>query len=177
LQHRETGIYAGCVRLILGAGRADAHFPFEEVMRNAGQVFDPVDLGPAWRAVSGEISRVAVVAQFRRRRNERNFPDNPPQDDAGATPERRSFPHIAVGLYLGAAAMGLSRGLERVFAIMEPKLARRLRTYGIEFEAVGDPLEHHGMRIPYRLEKDNFERNMAPPIRALLAQILRDLAT
>lgn len=176
LQHRESAQLAGCVRLIMGGADTTAPFPFEQAMRSAGQVPDLAALGPAWRGHSGEISRVAVVSEFRRRRSERDQPAPSPEDEDPVNPERRVFPHIAMGLYLGAAAMGLERGLGRVFAIMEPKLTRRLRIYGIEFDPVGEPLEHHGLRIPYCLERKNFERNMAPPIRALLEQILKDLS-
>ncbi len=176
LQHRESQQFVGCVRLIMAGAAGAAIFPFEIALRHAGHALDCPGLQPDWRVGAGEISRVAVISQFRRRRNEQNHPDNPPDDEPDVIPERRVFPHIAMGLYLGAAALGLSRGLERVFAIMEPKLARRLRSYGIEFEQVGAPLEHHGLRIPYCLLRDSFERNMAPPIRALLDTILADLA-
>ncbi len=176
LQHRESQQFVGCVRLVMAEKAPATPFPMELALRNAGHTLEFPGLVEGWRASTGEISRVAVISQFRRRRNEQNHPDNPPDEEPDVTPERRVFPHIAMGLYLGAAALGLSRGLERVFAIMEPKLARRLRSYGIEFEQVGVPLEHHGLRIPYCLQRDSFERNMAPPIRALLDTILEDLA-
>ena len=176
LQHRESQQFVGCVRLIMAATAQTSLFPFELALRNAGHLLEAPGLLEDWRASAGEISRVAVISPFRRRHNEQNYPDNPPAEEANVIPERRVFPHIAMGLYLGAAALGLSRGLERVFAIMEPRLARRLRSYGIEFEPVGAPLEHHGLRIPYCLQRHSFERNMAPPIRAFLDTILEDLA-
>lgn len=176
LRHRESNQFIGCVRLIMARGEETAPFPFELAMRDAGHALDTRGFDADWRVSGGEISRVAVISQFRRRRHERDYPDNPPDDEPEISPERRVFPHIAIGLYLGAAALGMSHALERVFAIMEPKLARRLRTYGIEFEQVGVPLEHHGLRIPYCLQRHLFEDRVTPPIRALLNTFLEDLS-
>jgi N-acyl amino acid synthase of PEP-CTERM/exosortase system len=149
LQHRPSGQFIGCVRLVLVPLGKPLRFPFENVV--APMAADLATYGAGWRANAGEISRVAVISRFRRRTTERERPDNIPEEVERASPERRVFPHIAVGLYLGAAALALSRGLNRVFAIMEPRLARRLRAYGIEFEVVGQPVEHHGVRVPYCL--------------------------
>ncbi len=174
LQHRATMQFIGCVRLVLIPLGIASRFPFERVIAPMEQ--ELATYGSGWRANAGEISRVAVVSQFRRRRNERDRPDSFPDEERAPAVERRVFPHIAVGLYLGAAALGLSRGLQRVFAIMEPRLARRLRSYGIDFEVVGEPVEHHGLRIPYCLTRQAFERSMTSDIRALLDVIRDDLA-
>lgn len=175
LRHRPSSQLAGCVRLVMRGTDPSAPFPFEHAMAHGGHPLDTTGLAADWRARCGEISRIAVVAQFRRRRNERERPETDIEENRSASPERRVFPHIAMGLYLGAAAMGLQRGLESVFAIMEPKLARRLRLYGIEFEAVGEPFEHRGTRVPYRLRRDSFLGNITPPIRGLLRVIEADL--
>jgi N-acyl amino acid synthase of PEP-CTERM/exosortase system len=175
LRHRPSARFAGCVRLVMRGTDPTTPFPFEQAMSQGGHPLDTAGLADDWRSRCGEISRIAVVSQFRRRRNERERPETDIEDGSAANPERRVFPHIAMGLYLGAAAMGLRRGLESVFAIMEPKLARRLRLYGIEFEAVGEPFEHHGTRVPYRLRRDSFLKTITPPIRGLLDIIENDL--
>jgi N-acyl amino acid synthase of PEP-CTERM/exosortase system len=173
LQHRASGKFIGCARLVLVPLRSAARFPFEKIIAPLEEELATYSSG--WRANAGEISRVAVISQFRRRRNERNRPDGFADEDTPSTEERRTFPHIAVGLYLGAAALGLSRNLHRVFAIMEPRLARRLRMYGIEFEAVGEPVEHHGVRVPYCLTRESFQRSTTTDIQALLEAIRADL--
>ncbi|MEQ8659216.1 MAG: PEP-CTERM/exosortase system-associated acyltransferase [Gammaproteobacteria bacterium] len=175
LRHRPSSQFAGCVRLVMRSADPDAAFPFEQAMAHGGHPLVTADLASDWRAHCGEISRIAVVSQFRRRRNERERPDTDLEDNGTAHPERRVFPHIAMGLYLGAAALGLRRGLDSVFAIMEPKLARRLRLYGIEFETAGEPFEHRGTRVPYRLRRDTFLGGITPPIRGLLDVIEADL--
>ena len=175
LRHRSLGRAVGCVRLVLSAQNATRPFPFENAAASAGTPFVTTSLDSGWRRHAAEISRVAVVAEFRRRRHERNQPHEVPEEEPTLAAERRVFPHIAIGLYLGAAALGMRRGLEQVFAIMEPKLARRLRIYGILFDEVGPPIEHHGLRVPYCLRRENFVKNMAPPIRVLFEAIDNEL--
>lgn len=46
-------------------------------------------------------------------------------------------------------AMVLNQGLKGAFAMMEPRLARRLRRLDILFEQVGETVEHHGLRGPF----------------------------
>ena len=79
------------------------------------------------------------------------------------------------GLYVGAAALAMAHRVARVFALMEPRLARRLRVYGIGFEQLGPAVEHHGQRAPYGLEARHFEATLSAELRALLHTIQRSL--
>ena len=56
--------------------------------------------------------------------------------------------------------MGLTRGRSTVLAMMEPKLARRLRIFGITFHQLAEPIEHRGLRAPYRLVRDEFVKRI-----------------
>jgi N-acyl amino acid synthase of PEP-CTERM/exosortase system len=84
-------------------------------------------------------------------------------------------PWIALGLYLSAAAIGLIKGLTGVFALMEPRLARRLGTYGIKFIQVGEPVEHRGERAPFFISRADLYAGLPPPVRGLLEVIEEDL--
>ena len=84
-------------------------------------------------------------------------------------------PWIALGLYLSAAAVGLIKGLDGVFALMEPRLARRLGSYGIRFQQVGDPVEHRGERAPFFISREDLYAGVPPPVRGLLEVIEADL--
>jgi N-acyl amino acid synthase of PEP-CTERM/exosortase system len=84
-------------------------------------------------------------------------------------------PWLALGLYLGAAALGLIKGLDGVFALMEPRLARRLGTYGIKFVQVGEPVEHRGQRAPFFISRSDLYAGVPPPVRGLLEVIEDDL--
>ena len=169
LRHRGSNEYMGCVRLVMvDAGDPGALLPIESAY---GRSLNEGGLQPsalADRTACGEISRVAVVSNFRRRSGEQNSPLTTIDVDALNDSEGgRRFPHIALGLYLAAAAIGVSRGLNAVYALMEPKLARRLRMFGMRFEQVTDPIEHHGLRAGYKLTRDTFEEGLPPPMKAL----------
>src|SRR6516164_960693 len=107
LRRRDTGEAVGCTRLIVP--RPDdpkAPLPFEDTCRDSldRTVADPSRME---RASLGEVSRLAVVNTFRRRKGEAAVPL--PAGDSDFTPlhegERERFPFIPVSLYLGAAAM------------------------------------------------------------------------
>jgi len=164
LRHRPGNRFAGCIRLVLSSG--DEPFPFESVCEGTLDVA----LSTCERQRFGEISRLAVHTDFRRRANERGVP-YPASDLATHQPseqERRVYPHLALGLYLGAAAVGLARGLEGVFALMERRLCVRLRRLGIEFEQVGGPIDHRGERIPYFIGREGFLSGLPDGFRPLL---------
>jgi len=172
LRHKASQSYVGCVRLILADQSApNQGFPFERV---CGQSLDwtfDVAKGTG-RKCYGEISRLAIAGQFRRRRpgecpaQERLRDAESDSDDA-----RKLFPSVALGLYLAITAMGLNKGLDGVFAMMEPRLARQLRRFGIHFEQVGQPVEHRGTRVPYFISRSALMDNLKVDCRALLGKI------
>jgi N-acyl amino acid synthase of PEP-CTERM/exosortase system len=179
LFHRFSQSYIGCVRLILADSQnAELPFPFELVCGTALQWRFDAAAGSSRRQY-GEISRLAIAARFRRRRGEPLLGhDNGGNEDPDPSTEneRRLFPSIALGLYVAITAMGLNQGLDGVFAMMEPRLARQLRRFGLNFEQVGSEIEHRGMRAPFFLGRDNLLKNLKPECRVLLATIQEHLS-
>ncbi len=177
LFHKASASYVGCVRLVQANPLdAQALFPFEEhcghVLRR--QVIDPATMR---RESTGEISRLALRQKFRRRRGEAIHPDgfgtvvNPVY-----RPDRRQVPHMVLGLYLAAAAIGLSNGLESVFAMMELRLARHLSLAGIKFTQVGDVIDYRGSRAVFHITRQGLYKHLKPDVHALLETITSDLA-
>ncbi len=189
LQHRASGLYAGSVRLVLHDQKnSNGLFPFEKHCGHSlnRSVLDPMNLP---REQIGEISRLTVTAQFRRRQG-----DN--QSTHGSTAEtingsttingptvpapeidRRIFSHIAAGLYLAGAAMGLQQGLSGVFVMMEPRLARHLSFYDLHFTPVGEVIEYHGRRRgPYYISREDVLQRLSPPLTELMNRIRSELA-
>lgn len=176
LFHKPSQTYAGCVRLVLpDVQDSDEPLPFEN---SCGQSlewdFDPAGKTP--REHYGEISRLAITANFRRRRSEAALDEDSTavQDDL-ADSERRLFPSVAMGLYVAITAMGLKQGLDGVFAMMEPRLARQLRRFGIVFTQVGAQVEHRGVRAPFFLHRDQLFSTLKPQCRELLGKIQSQL--
>lgn len=178
LHHLPSARFIGCVRLIRAdAADPDAPFPYELALTSHPGL--EANFPPGFeRRETGEISRMAVIAAFRRRTREH---DQPMTDLAPAAPdslpESRRFAHITLGLYLGAARMALDAGLSSVIATMEPRLARRLRSYGIRFEQCSEPFEHRGLRAIYVLPRQGFFEHASPVVQRLIGEIGRQLQT
>ena len=177
LLHRESGLFAGCVRLVVNdPADLDELLPFEEGCNTS--LSNP-DITPmlAHRSKIGEISRLAVPSTFRRRRGDPGSPIGELAIPDFSQNERRCFPHIPMGLYLAAAAIGLEKNLDGVFAVMEPRLARHLRRFGIVFQQAGNVIEYHGERAVFYIDRDGLFKHLQPEIKDLLDTILGDLET
>lgn len=180
LRQRGSGRPVACVRLILAdpdAG-ADQPFPFERVCR--GQL-DPLQIDPLQldRGHSGEISRLAIHQDFRRRRGEWQTPEATGEADAldnATTGGQRRYPLLPMSLFLAAAALAMNRGLTQVFVMMEPRLARLLGACGIRFTQIGALIDYHGQRGPFRITHDALIAGLPQEGRALLDVLRRRLA-
>ena len=177
LRHKPSAEFIGCVRLVLNNPLLPNElFPIEKTFDTDFTSTHP-KLQTHPRTQVGEISRIAVLSSFRHRVGERNKPNTDIEDPGTAKAhERRRFPHIALGLYLAAGAMGIAEGKTCVYAMMEPKLARRLRIFGIKFEQLAEPIEHRGLRAPFMVTRENFSGGFAPPMAALLEHISEAVA-
>jgi N-acyl amino acid synthase of PEP-CTERM/exosortase system len=174
LLHEPSRTYAGCVRLVqVNPARPEDPLPFERLCK--GRMYEETlaRLVPD-RTKIGEISRLAVRSSFRSRKGESTVPGGVVEERQGPLGGMRT-PWIALGLYLSAAAIGLVKGLTGVFALMEPRLARRLGTYGIRFQQAGEPVEHRGERAPFFISRDNLYAGLPLPVRGLLEVVERDL--
>ena len=161
-----------CVRLVLddpGQG-----FPFEAA---SGGRLDRqrVELDTLDRSKAGEISRLAVYSDFRRRRGEWQTAEaaGDPEDQSGG---QRRYPLLPMSLFLAAAALAMNRGLLQVFVMMEPRLARLLGSCGIRFEQVGEVIDYHGRRGPFRITHAELEAGLPPEAQQLLARMRQWLA-
>jgi len=155
LQHRSSKIYAGCVRLILADPYAsEATFPFEKFYRRS---LKPNSLSP-YRF--GEISRLAITAEFRKR-NVDQVESDLSSKESFTEDERRYFPLIALGLYLAATSLGQEAGLDSAFTLMEPRLARHLRRFGINCAQIGELVEFHGQRGLFQIALEEVLSSMS----------------
>lgn len=172
LRHRETGTSAGCVRLITNHSNPNLEFPFEKVCRGRFHLdrYNPETVN---RDRIGEISRLAVHSNFRRRRGEASTPEGTSEPTAYFGGERH-YPLVAMGLFLSASALALNQGLERALVMMEPRLARLLGSCGILFTQVGDVIDYHGRRGPFQITGEELHDTLRAESRPLLEH-LRDV--
>lgn len=177
LVHRQSGIPAGCVRLVFNEqANLGSRLPFESGLGESLKTPRVISLLQHRKDV-GEISRLAVPARFRRRKADSGSPIGDISEGSLSKDERRSFLHIPLGLYLAAAAIGLEMNMRGVFAIMEPRLVRHLLRFGIVFEQVGDVTYYHGERAPYYIDKQGLFDELRPAVRDLLDLILSEIST
>jgi N-acyl amino acid synthase of PEP-CTERM/exosortase system len=176
LRHRPSGLFAGTVRLVPASRGGVA--PLLPMLGHCQDTLFDGPLHPKRQPPGsfGEISRLALRREFRQRAGEAATPDGHGTHLFEWTQdERRRFPHIALGLYLAASAVGLARGLDGVYAMMEPRLARHLRYGGIHFEQVGEAVDFRGVRAPYFISRPMLFEHLTEPLRDLLAAIAADL--
>lgn len=176
VRHLATDRMAGTVRLIT-SNSPEQLLPIEKYCRHAIQ---DTEFAP-WlfpREDICEISRLAVLEDFRRRQIDKfngaatgaiNIEDY-------STTELRCFPYIAICLYLAAASTAFRTQKLHAFVMMEPRLARSMTFVGICFKQLGEPVEYHGKRAAYYINKEMLFDNLSPGYKKLLKSIEKDLA-
>jgi N-acyl amino acid synthase of PEP-CTERM/exosortase system len=99
----------------------------------------------------GEISRLAVSKEFRKRFEDRFIYDGTPEyiQQQEATHERRRRHEIVTGLYKCLYAESKKSGLTHWYAVMAKGLYILLKRMGILFKPIGPEIYYHGLRTPY----------------------------
>jgi N-acyl amino acid synthase of PEP-CTERM/exosortase system len=139
LKHKPTGVYAGCVRIIVPQKHTyKSIFPWQQFASK--MVYPSPEY--EWSNIC-EISRLAVRGEFRKRQGDDDIPLGTVLPDLHGG--QRRFPLIAMSLYWAAFCLALNLELD-IFAIMEPRLARHLRRCGLSYCMVSDLFDYHGQR-------------------------------
>lgn len=152
----------GTVRLVL---ENDKGFPIEHAVETTFVGPRPPDSRIA------EISRLAVSRTFRRRAEDGRFgvesyikkseggtlPDDEEQNEQQSN---RKNPIIVLGLYQIMYHYSKRMGLSHWFMITETKLFHALKKYGFGFHQIGEPVEYHGIRVPYLGIIEEMEQNL-----------------
>lgn len=162
----QTGLAVGCARVIVPATE-DYTLPVERSVEWKAQ--RPL-LDLHGRARIAELSRLAVVPQFRRRAGEQGRPIALSDADFGTAMQPR-FPHIPVGLYLGALAVAHERSIAALVVLTEPRLASHFGRLGVRLEQLGAPVEFHRWRAPYIMQVREIVDALPAMVRALYAVI------
>jgi len=174
LQSVATGEYVGCVRLVL-TDPADRHskLPFESLCADSidRTIVDPARLD---RAAIAEVSRLAVIARYRRRRGEQQVPLAIDESDFG-TPDRPRFPYIAAGLYLTMLAQAKRHGIDTLFMLTGRRLAKHLGRLGVALTTIGAPIEHRGVRHPSMMRVQDVIDGFSFFVRPLYAVIASEI--
>jgi N-acyl amino acid synthase of PEP-CTERM/exosortase system len=148
IRHRNSGDYAGTTRLILpDHNNPEKLLPFELHCK-----IDNVSMmQPINRRYLGEVSRLCVSKAFKKRKNEAQTLagiNAAWQPDNFTANERRSFPHIAIGLAACFIKASYENDIFYLFGAMEPSFFRFVSLMGINLIKMGPLVDYHGDRGP-----------------------------
>jgi len=168
------GDFVGCVRLVLaGVEDPNARLPFERLCAQSldRSIVDPAKLD---RSKIAEVSRLAVVSRYRRRRGEQKVPLAIDESDFG-TPDRPRFPYLAMGLYLGMLAQARHHGVETLFMLTDRRLAKQLSRLGANMRTIGPPIRHRGERYPSMMSVQEVINGLTFFVRPMFAVIAAEI--
>jgi N-acyl amino acid synthase of PEP-CTERM/exosortase system len=171
----KTGKFVGCTRIIRPRPDDPLYpLPFEKLCSAVldRSIVDPAKLP---RDTIGEVSRLAVVAQFRRRRGEEKNEMPISEPDSGPDKQPR-FPFIPVSLYLAATEVARLHGIQTCFVLTEERLASHFSKIGFSPQTIGAAIEHRGKRIPSMMSPKNVVENLRIILRPLYRTVAADVA-
>lgn len=165
----------GCARVVF-TDPQDPHslLPFEKACRDS-LYRDQIDPSKLPRERIAEVSRLAVLSEFRRRKGEDHREVSIDVQDFGDAKQPR-FPYIPVGLYMASVLMAQRHGIEYLFTLTEPRLAEHFAKLGVKIEPIGAPIEHRGMRVPSLIQAATVESGLRLMIRPLWKEIEAQMA-
>lgn len=158
LHHYETNHIAGCIRLILPEKKLK--LPFEQ--------FTQPEFMPDKNTQYAEVSRLTVAKDFRRRQWDGNIPSGVSSQLSQMGKISRNFPLPAISMIFCGAALSRLYLMDYVYAMMEPRLAYAMSSYGIYFEQAGSIADYHGERAPYRIAPIQIWQTVMPELKPLL---------
>lgn len=184
LMHVPTQKPVGCTRLI-GAysDKPVLPLPFEQFCPEPLlNLVPPLSLKSLPVNCYGEFSRLAVLAEFRRRQSDEKKPVSLPEQasltaEADADERRDNYPLIPIALFTATLTLLLRSDYCYGFAMMEPRLVRLLKRFGIYFVQVGKLVDYHGPRAPFVIHRDQILPNLTSKTRALMDIIGTQLDT
>jgi len=155
VKHIDSDCFAGVVRLILpDRNNPEKQFPIEKA---CGNLFEPELLKNHYfpRESMAEISRFAVSRHFKEQiLDQCNHCNQTIDEHHTQICNRLLLPHLPIGLLVAIIRMAAEEGITHWYAVMEATFLRFLSRFGIEFNALGAPVEYHGLRIPCYVEID-----------------------
>jgi N-acyl amino acid synthase of PEP-CTERM/exosortase system len=170
----KTNEFIGCTRIIRPLPDDPSYpLPFEKACATLldRSIVDPATLS---RFKIAEVSRLAVISDYRRRKGEANSPVGISRGDFG-TLELPRFPYISIGLYLGTTELARRYGIDTLFVLTEERLASHFGKLGVKLQFIGDPVEHHGKRTPSMMSVNGIIKDIRNIIRPLYNSIAADI--
>jgi N-acyl amino acid synthase of PEP-CTERM/exosortase system len=170
----KTGEFIGCTRIVRPRPEdSHYHLPFEKTCATAmdRSIIDPAGMP---RDRIAEVSRLAVVANYRRRKGEANSPVSLADEDSDIGKSRR-FPYIPLGLYLGTTELARINGIDTLFVLTERRQAAHFSKLGVKLKIIGEAIEHRGERVPAVMNVTSIIAEMRTIFHSLYHAIAADI--
>nr|WP_298250561.1 PEP-CTERM/exosortase system-associated acyltransferase [uncultured Halomonas sp.] len=173
LQHKESNVDAGCLRVVIideNANQSIKNLPLEEY---SGNSLGDSELHPASFPKSQlcEVSRLAVHPHFRKKASPPAGIISEDISNIGSESNEKQSALISLSLFLAATAIvGISQR-RHVFAMIEPKFNRLLKVSGLHFQRAGKTIDHCGLRAAYYIDQKQAERDLPERILPLYTRI------
>jgi N-acyl amino acid synthase of PEP-CTERM/exosortase system len=168
VQRRGEDRVIGTIRMIT---HSDKGFPIEKHCRI------DADLSAYDKSRFGEISRLAVDKDYRRRAADAVYEDGKQVNDAVIdnmfAGQRKMSNDIVLGLYKCIYQESLERGNQFLLAVMAKGLYMLLKRVGILFEPIGPEQDYHGLRSPYLGRIDTMLQELTARNPTLYSQFMR----
>ena len=156
----------GTIRLIL---HSEHGFPIENAV--------PIDFADEKPPIDkiAEISRLAICKDYRRRHEDGLFGVESylkvseggilPNRGRPSNPKVRIQPFLILGLFKELYHVSKKLGITHWYMITEKKLWYALKRFDLIFRQIGEPVDYHGLRIPYlgviaEIEKNLMKKHM-----------------
>lgn len=168
VEHRKSGTFAGCARLVMPCSSSMIQkLPIEREHLHSIRHVNHKPLTTRQHRF-GEISRIAVLPCFRRRKSEHYSPKT--------CLNTRNNPNISLGLILAISALADIHQLTGVYMLSEPRLKTHLQKRGLHFEQVGHPVYHRGKRAIYYLPLQAFYQPIDQGVKSLYQFIHNEIS-
>ncbi len=156
--HKVSGQPAASVRVILPS-------PIGLNVTPRYQIDRPLPYPDARDHNIGEISRMAIAPQFRRRQEDRNKPfQGDPESEMSRLPDnhRHHQPELVLGMYREIYLLCRQNGIDYCMAAMEKRFSRLLKTLGFPWVSVGPINENvDPPRRAYLISAVEMERSLS----------------
>lgn len=154
VRHKSSGHWLGGLRLVF---QNDGLFPFEEWSLPYQKI------ARSERQFAVEISRLCIVKEARRFNSKRFAPYGLPEEEAfeenGKVKSLFNFKNqsrsLMWGLIRAAGLYSARHDIGNWYFVVAPALACFLVKGGLDLKQIGEPCNHRGLRIPYRLTVEN----------------------
>jgi N-acyl amino acid synthase of PEP-CTERM/exosortase system len=168
--------FIGCARIIrTKTNEPHSFLPFEKICADTldHSIINSIQLS---RNKIAEVSRLAVIATFRRRKDEIKKAINISAEEFKRPINSHSrFPYIPLGLFIGTIELARLNNLDFLFMLTEKRLANHFNKLGAEIQFIGSPIEHRGIRIPSMVCIEKIIKNMRPIFHSLYQVISADI--